>query len=160
MQSHLYILSLNCWAIDVPFIKLLSMPLWSIVFLIYSWINFIVPNLALRSLIQLELMLVWGERLGYSFSLFFFFLELRRKHDSYLFFTESQTVCKCGCIIIVLRFFLRHSLRLVLNFQSLCFSFLRAGRVAQMVEHCLANMRPWVQKPSTTKKIFWGKKRR
>jgi hypothetical protein len=39
------------------------------VFPTFSWINFTVSDLTIRSLIHFELMLVQGERLGPSFSL-------------------------------------------------------------------------------------------
>jgi hypothetical protein len=49
--------------------KVVTMPMWSSVFPISSWINFTVSDLTLRSVIYFESMLVQGERLGPSFSL-------------------------------------------------------------------------------------------
>jgi hypothetical protein len=66
MKSHLPILSLNCWAIGILFIKLLPMPIWSSVFPILSYSSFSFLS-SLRSLIHFELMLVQGKRLGSSF---------------------------------------------------------------------------------------------
>jgi hypothetical protein len=77
MQSHLPILSLNCWAIEVRFIKLLPKPIWPSVFPILSWGKFTVSDLTLRSLIYFELTtstrwetLIWFHSFidGYQFS--------------------------------------------------------------------------------------------
>jgi hypothetical protein len=45
------------------------MPMWSNVFPIFSWSNFTISDITLRSFIYVELMLVHAERLEFSFSL-------------------------------------------------------------------------------------------
>jgi hypothetical protein len=49
--------------------KLLTMPIWSGMLHVYSWVNLTISDLTLRSLIHFELMLIQGERWGSSFSL-------------------------------------------------------------------------------------------
>jgi hypothetical protein len=65
MNSHLFILSLSCWAPGVLFRKSLPIPL----FPAPSCSNFRVSGLILRSLIHFELILLHGDKHGSSFSL-------------------------------------------------------------------------------------------
>jgi hypothetical protein len=68
MNSHLFILSLSCWAAGVLLKKSLPIPITSRVFPVPSCTNFRVWGLILRSLIHFELILVQGEKHGPSFS--------------------------------------------------------------------------------------------
>jgi hypothetical protein len=68
MKSHLFILSLSCWAAGVLFRKSLPIPTCFRVFLAPSYSNFRVSGLIFRSLIHFELIVVQGDRHGSSFS--------------------------------------------------------------------------------------------
>jgi hypothetical protein len=67
MKSHLFILSLSCWA-AVLLRESLPIPISSRVFPAPSFSNFRVSGLIFRSLIHFELVLVQGDRHGSSFS--------------------------------------------------------------------------------------------
>jgi hypothetical protein len=69
MQSHLFILSLRCWAIGVQFRKPFPRPICSSVFLTTSYSCFKMPGLILWFLIHFELILVQYERQGSSLNL-------------------------------------------------------------------------------------------
>jgi hypothetical protein len=68
MKSHLFILSLSCWAAGVLLRKSLPIPISSRVFPAPSCSNFRVSGLIFRSLIHFELILVQGDRHESSFS--------------------------------------------------------------------------------------------
>jgi hypothetical protein len=80
MQSHLFIVSLRCWAFGVLFRKSFPIPICSSVFPTASWSCFKVSDLILRSLIHFELILVQGERQGSSFSLLHVDIQFSQKH--------------------------------------------------------------------------------
>jgi hypothetical protein len=91
MQSHLSILSLNCWAIRVLFMKLFPMPLCSSAFPILSYSSFTVSDLILRSLIHLELILAQRERLGSSSNLLHVDIQFSQHHLlKRLYFVQSM----------------------------------------------------------------------
>jgi hypothetical protein len=79
MQSHLFILSLNCWAIGVLFRKSLPLPRCSSVFPIVSCICFKGSSPVL-SLIHFEVILVQGERQGFIFSLLYVDIQFSQQH--------------------------------------------------------------------------------
>jgi hypothetical protein len=56
------------------------MPLWSSVFPIFSWINFTVSDLTLKSFIHFELIQVQGESVGSSFSFVQVEIQLSQHH--------------------------------------------------------------------------------
>jgi hypothetical protein len=68
MKSSLAILSYSCWAAGVLLRKSLPLPISSRVFSAPSCSNFSVSCLIFRSLIHFELILVQGDRHGFSFS--------------------------------------------------------------------------------------------
>jgi hypothetical protein len=68
MKSHLFILSLSCWAAEVLLRKFLPVPICSRVFPALFCSNFRVSGLIFSSLIHFELILVQGDRHGSSFS--------------------------------------------------------------------------------------------
>jgi hypothetical protein len=68
MKTHLYILSLSCWAAGVLLRKYLIIPISSRVFPAPSCTNFRVLDLLLRSFIHFELILVQGYRHGSRFN--------------------------------------------------------------------------------------------
>jgi hypothetical protein len=68
MKSHLFILSLSCWAAGVLLRKFLPLPILSRVFPALSCTNFRVSDLILRSLIHFELILIQSDSYGSSFS--------------------------------------------------------------------------------------------
>jgi hypothetical protein len=69
MKSHLFILSLSCWAAGALLRKSLSISICSRVFPAPSCSNFRVSGLIFRFLIHVELILVQGDRNGSNFSL-------------------------------------------------------------------------------------------
>jgi hypothetical protein len=66
MQSHLFIVSLTCWAFWVLLRRSFPKPICSSVFPMLGWSCFKVSGLILRSLIHFELILAQGERQGSS----------------------------------------------------------------------------------------------
>jgi hypothetical protein len=73
IQSHLSIISFNCWTVEVLFIQLLSFIIRSSVCPIFYYSSFTVSDLTLKSLINFELLLVQIERLGFV-SIFYWWI--------------------------------------------------------------------------------------
>jgi hypothetical protein len=94
MQSHLFIVSLSCWAFCVLFRKLFPIPICSSVFPTASWSCFKVSGLILRSLIYFEFILVQGERQGSSFSLLHVMIMISTSH------CKSQTQTKAWPTVV------------------------------------------------------------
>jgi hypothetical protein len=92
MQSHLFIVSLRCWAFWVLFWKLFPIIISSSVFPIGSWSCFKISGLIFRSLIHFELILIQGERQGSSFRLL------------HLISSFLSSICWRGCHFSIMYF--------------------------------------------------------
>jgi hypothetical protein len=80
MQSHLFIISLRCWAFWVLLRNLFPIPVCSSVFTTTSCSCFKISGLILKSLIHFELILVQGERQGSNFGLLHVHIQFSQQH--------------------------------------------------------------------------------
>jgi hypothetical protein len=105
MKSHLFILSLSCWAAGVLLRKSLPTPICSRVFSAPSCSNFRVSGLIFRSLIHFELILVQGNRHGSSFSFLQMGNHFSQQHllKRLCFETGSSYVVQAGLEVVGLR---------------------------------------------------------